>query len=492
MPQIIVVADKPDLWKVESQEVRFVTPQEYVSSPEFFSLGKGVRVFNLCNSYKYQSMGYYVSLLAGARGHRATPSVSCLQDMRSSAIVKLLGEDLEDLIDRNLRDLASNKFTLSIYFGRNIAKKYDRLASALFNMFHAPMIRAFFYRPNGKWVLQRVIPIGMKDIPPEHWDYVREFAAEHFSGKKFSVAKRSIPSHSMAILVDSQEEEGPSDKGALEKFRRAAEKNGFDVEFIEKEDFSRIPQFDALFIRATTHVNHFTFKFSQRAAAEGLVVIDDPISILRCTNKVFLSEILNRHKISAPKTLIVSRETTNSVLKEIGLPCILKQPDSAFSKGVVKVDTVEEFERMTQQLLATSDLLLAQEFLPTDFDWRVGIMDKEPLYVCKYYMARKHWQIVNWANNTGDRYGRYETLVPELAPPQVIKTALKAASHIGNGLYGVDIKQVGKECYVIEINDNPSIDSGIEDKLLKNRLYDIIMKSFARRVREQKEGLKGS
>ena len=39
--------------------------------------------------------------------------------------------------------------------------------------------------------------------------------------------------------------------------------------------------------------------------------------------------------------------------------------------------------------------MVAQSFLPTEFDWRVGILDGEVLFVCRYYMARRHWQIVH-------------------------------------------------------------------------------------------------
>jgi glutathione synthase/RimK-type ligase-like ATP-grasp enzyme len=49
----------------------------------------------------------------------------------------------------------------------------------------------------------------------------------------------------------------------------------------------------------------------------------------------------------------------------------------------------------------------------------------------------------------------------EDAPQDVVQIALKAANLIGNGLYGVDLKQVDGKIYVIEINDNPSIDAGL-------------------------------
>ena len=61
---------------------------------------------------------------------------------------------------------------------------------------------------------------------------------------------------------------------------------GFNCEFITKNDINRIAEFDGLFIRETTAVNHHTFRFAQRAISEGLVVMDDPDSILKCTYKV--------------------------------------------------------------------------------------------------------------------------------------------------------------------------------------------------------------
>ena len=107
---------------------------------------------------------------------------------------------------------------------------------------------------------------------------------------------------------------------------------------------------------------------------------------------------------------------------------------------MVKVETEEELKLQSTELLTKSDLIIAQEFLPTAFDWRVGIFDRQPLFVCKYFMAKKHWQIIKRNENgikTGD--GNWQTMPVEQAPAQLIRTALKAANLIGDGLYGVDM-----------------------------------------------------
>ncbi len=72
------------------------------------------------------------------------------------------------------------------------------------------------------------------------------------------------------------------------------------AELITEEDATRLMEFDALFIRTTTSLNHYTFRLSQLARQNGMVVIDDPLSIIRCTNKVFLNELFEKEKIPAP------------------------------------------------------------------------------------------------------------------------------------------------------------------------------------------------
>jgi glutathione synthase/RimK-type ligase-like ATP-grasp enzyme len=251
---------------------------------------------------------------------------------------------------------------------------------------------------------------------------------------------------------------------------------------ITKYDFNRLPEFDALFIRETTMVNNHTYRFSRKAFAEGLIVIDDPISILRCTNKVYLAELLIHNKISIPKTLIIHKDNKQEVLSYLGLPCVLKKPDSAFSIGVVKVKTEEELEKQLNEMLASSDLVIGQEFLFTDYDWRIGILNNELIYACKYHMAKGHWQIYDWSDENEENYGRVECIPLNQVPEKVKQISLKTSNLIGNGLYGVDVKYKDDMAYIIEINDNPSLDANYEDRLLGDQLYDQIMGEFKRRL----------
>jgi glutathione synthase/RimK-type ligase-like ATP-grasp enzyme len=117
------------------------------------------------------------------------------------------------------------------------------------------------------------------------------------------------------------------------------------------------------------------------------------------------------------------------------------------------------------------------------------VLDGEPLFVCKYFMARGHWQIYNWGSRRpSDVWGQYETLAVADAPPAIVQTAVKAARLMGDGLYGVDLKEIDGKPMVIEINDNPSIEAGVEDKVLGTALYDTIIAALRRRVEARREG----
>ena len=220
--------------------------------------------------------------------------------------------------------------------------------------------------------------------------------------------------------------------------------------------------------------------------------MDDPTSILRCTNKIYLHDLLRSRKLPTPRTEILFRDDTKKLTElpaTLGFPIVLKIPDGSFSRGIVKAENAEELKKGTEDLFQHTALVIAQEYLYTEFDWRIGVLNKEPLYACQYYMSRGHWQIYNHGARGTAKSGGFKTLPVREAPAEVMRLALKATSLIGDGLYGVDIKQVGNRIVVIEVNDNPSIDAGVEDEYLGEDLYRRIMEEFLRRLERKRLGI---
>ena len=271
---LLVAAGAGD-WDLAIPGVEVVSPRAYLTDPNYAGIS-GVRVINLSNTYRYQSNGYYVSLLAAARNHRPMPSVATMRDLQSTTFFRYVSDDLEDLIQKSFATLSGNEFTLSIYFGRNMARRYEKLSLRLFNALPAPLIRAQFAKSkHGRWSLRRFTAIPLSEVPDTHKPFMIEAAADYCARPTRIVHARRPAPFSMGMLVKPDDAFGPSNPRALDLFIKAGERAGINVEPITREDFTRVPEFDALFIRATTQVNNHTFRFARLAEMENMPVIDE-------------------------------------------------------------------------------------------------------------------------------------------------------------------------------------------------------------------------
>jgi hypothetical protein len=167
---------------------------------------------------------------------------------------------------------------------------------------------------------------------------------------------------------------------------------------------------------------------------------------------------------------------------EIAYPMVVKIPDDAFSRGVVKVREAAEFVRVAGELLQQSALILIQEYMYTEFDWRIGVLNRQPIFARKYFMSKGHWQVAERDANGKAEFGMAVGVPLGEMPPDLLAHALHAANLIGDGLYGVDMKVTSLGPVVIEVNDNPNIDAGAEDSVLGDALYRIVLCEFVRRL----------
>jgi glutathione synthase/RimK-type ligase-like ATP-grasp enzyme len=484
--QIVIVEQKGD-WKSQYPDAVVVSADDYIGQEEYFKL-RNARVINLCRSYRYLSLGYYCSLLAEARSHKVIPSVRTATDLQSKSIYGLSIEDLHETIQRIIRRKTENPpgstFSIHIYFGQSQDEDFQDLSRQIFDLFPCPILKVDF-KLNGRWQISTIRPGVIQNIPPEMEEFFIE-AFKSYQTKRWRTPRaKSFGRYDLAILHNPEEKFPPSDTRALRKFVNAGKDLGVEVELITKREFSRLAEYDALFIRETTEVEHHTYRFARRAENEGIVVIDDPDSIMKCGNKIYLAELLSANKIPMPRTEILKKEDMKgieSLTLKIPYPVVLKIPDSSFSRGVHKVANPDELKKVAAQLFSESDVILAQEYLYTEFDWRVGILNRQALFVCQYFMTGRHWQIMKHTPSGGYTEGDSKTWRVEDAPEQVVKIALEAADLIGDGFYGVDLKQKDDKVVVMEINDNPSIETGVEDEVLGDDLYRIVIQEFIRRL----------
>jgi len=479
-----IVVNQPENWDLSLENVKIISAQDYLTNPEYSKL-KNARIFNLSKDYSYQSKGYYVSLLAEARGHTAIPTVMNIVDLREPKLVKIVSDDFDDLIQQSLKNIKSQEFTLSIYFGQNVAHKYKELSAMFHRHFQIPFLRVKFNYTT-KWNIKSVRAISESEIPLEHKESMKFFAKEYFAKKRYDTPKTHNTDYDLAILVQSNDPAPPSNQKGIKKFVEIAEKMNFYVEVISPKDLSRLSSFDALLIRQSTEVNNEAYAFARKAQQEDIAIVDYPDAILKCCNKVYMAEALTNANIPTPKTLIVHKNNKDQVISYIGLPCVLKSPDSTFSFGVKKANTAEEFEELVSAMLKKSDLIIAQEFTPSEYDWRIGILDDKPIFACRYYMAKGHWQIYNWdAAKKDDQDGNADCLAIEDVPKKILSAALKSAKLMGKGLYGIDVKEVDGKPLVIEINDNPNIDFGVEDRFYGDQVYIDVITALKNRLEKR-------
>jgi len=284
----------------------------------------------------------------------------------------------------------------------------------------------------------------------------------------------------IACFVEKYNFPDPREHMALKNFKMVAEEMEHEFNFLFRENLLEIPKYDAVFIRATTDPLYTAYIVSKTAWELGLNVIDDPKSIQICGNKIHQYALFKKYNVPHIPTIFLNKDEFHhrrilEIFEIFGRPVVVKAPYTSFSRYVEKVACETSFRDVSKRFFRRSDVLAVQKFMPTAFDWRVGVLNSEVLYVCKYMVPKGRWK--HGAKRKGKPsfiWGRTVSLKIENAPAKLKETALKACEVVGHGLYGVDIKEVNDNYVVVEVNDNPSIYAGYEDLRSKDLYGKII------------------
>jgi glutathione synthase/RimK-type ligase-like ATP-grasp enzyme len=482
MPRHVVVVEREGDLDAPDSSCSLVSARDFIRRPPE-GAARDLRVINLCHDYRYLGLGYYCSLLAEARGLKVMPSAEVMLELNWKRLYRTF---LAELNEQLAKDVARTRpdpqeVTLRVYFGVGTDPRFEELARRTFDSFRCPILEVEI-QAVPVWTIRTIRPASVRGMNSEQ-RRIFAGALERYTRSKWLPRRAPAPPrYSLAVLYDPKEEFPPSDPRALKRIESAGESLGIDVELITRHDLGRLSEFDALFIRETTNLDHHTYRFAKKAVAEGMPVIDDPVSILRCSNKVFLAEMFRLAGVPTPHTLILDRSRLHEAPEQLGFPMVVKIPDGSFSRGVFKIENGEELERVARRIFEESDIILAQEFIFTEFDWRIGVLNHRPLFACQYRMSRNHWQILKHEEDGRVLEGHHQALPVAEVPRIVLEAALAATRGIGDGLYGVDIKQTPQGVFVMEVNDNPNIYSGLEDEVTRGELYRTLLLEFVRRL----------
>jgi len=512
-------------------ELPVAAADEYLAGAGGEPPAADVEIVNLCRSYQYLSKGYYVSLLAEAREHRVLPSLKAIEELRNPVtVLRRLSEVGVPVADartvREARRAAATRGTavatplhapalalavggpalavgdvdasgaagaayaeVRCIMGTTLDSRFGAACAAVFDAFEFPLLELRFVRDGSAWKVGQVTPVAVGHLTADEMGLLgAELARPRIAAPPRRVA-RPRPDR-IACLWDAQDRLAASDRDTLDAFATVAARRGLLFEQVGRDDLPRLAEYDALFIRTVTAIDHYSFAFAQAAERLGIPVIDDPQSILKCSNKVFMHELFRRHAVPTPRTVTLSRRTPLATVHALGFPMILKLPDGTFSQAVKKADNAVQLEALTCEMFRHSPLVVAQEFTPTEFDWRIGVLENRILFACKYHMATGHWQIVAVADDGDREFGRVEALPIDAVPEPVRRLALDGTALVGDGLYGVDIKDGPSGPIMIEINDNPNIQTGYEDEVEKDRVYEEILAAFVTRI-HSRAGMRG-
>jgi len=501
-------------------------PDMILTADEYLESGAEAHaaiVVNLCRSCNYASSGYYVSLLADARGQRALPSIETNSGLAEPyaryRALQEAGVPTIDAAEMTIRrrsagepaiaDEASGAhcdefpiplicpaeneqcrpaqsgecIELVVILGATLDPEHGRLAREVFRVWPVPLLRLQLVREHDGWKVTQIAPHTIDRLGEAESMLLREQLTDATRRREWSRATPREVRATIAVLVDPGNPFSPSTPETIERLERVAARRDVHIARIGLNDLRKLPEYDALFVRAHTSVTRPAFQFAIRAEALNMPVIDDTQSTVRCTNKVFINELLRRENIPTPETRVLTARTSWEHITELGLPFVLKLPDGDFSAAVHRIETEEEYNARALQMFLQSPLLIAQKWLPSEFDWRIGVLDGKLLFAARYYMARGHWQIRSVEHGT-EQYGRVEAVARAAVPEQVVQVALAAAKLVGSGFYGVDLKEGPDGPVVIEINDNPNLDLGYEDAADGDVIYEDLIEYFVRRVEE--------
>ncbi|MFH2000634.1 MAG: RimK family alpha-L-glutamate ligase [Planctomycetota bacterium] len=188
----------------------------------------------------------------------------------------------------------------------------------------------------------------------------------------------------------------------------------------------------------------------------GITVINNSLSIMRARDKLRCMQILARHSISVPKTVMTRNpaEMRKAIQHVGGPPVILKFLQGSQGIGVILAESYKAAESTLDAFWSMNQNLLIQEYIQESEgrDIRVVVTRDKPIALMRR-MAKPD----DFRSNI-HRGGWGELLA---APEGFVELALQAARIIGLDVGGVDILESLRGPLILEINASPGME-GIE------------------------------
>ena len=202
---------------------------------------------------------------------------------------------------------------------------------------------------------------------------------------------------------------------------------------------------------------------AQRLEAQGYKLFNSAKAVELCDNKILMYQALAASNIRIPRTFIApktfeglnysKRDFVNKVIKEIGLPLVIKEAYGSFGEQVYLANSLEEANKIIDQI-GYKDFLM-QEYIASSKgrDIRINVVGNKAIVS----MLRENKNDFRSNISNGGTGAKFE---PE---QEYIDLAIKATKALDLDFAGVDVMfGPNDEPIICELNSNPQFVSTLQ------------------------------
>lgn len=210
----------------------------------------------------------------------------------------------------------------------------------------------------------------------------------------------------------------------------------------------------AVLVRTGSGSTYFSLAVMRQLESLGVAVINSSISIDMVKDKLQTSQLLAKHGIPIPKTMLV-RWPINAelVASEIGFPCVVKVITGSYGKGVHLCQTISAFNALMEfiESLNAKKTMLIQEFIDAKVgsDLRVWVVGGKVIGAMQRTSANNDFRANISGGGTGQNYEITE---------EIEFLARETAKIMGLDIAGIDLLFDRDGFKVCEANSAPGFE----------------------------------
>ena len=202
---------------------------------------------------------------------------------------------------------------------------------------------------------------------------------------------------------------------------------------------------------------------AQRLEEQGLRLFNTAKAVELCDNKILMYQALAKKGVRIPRTFIApktfeglnysKRDFVNNVIKEIGLPMVIKEAYGSFGEQVYLAKSLEEVNKIIDQI-GYKDFLM-QEYIASSKgrDIRINVVGNKAIVS----MLRENKNDFRSNISNGGTGSKFEP------KPEYLELAVKASKALGLDFAGVDVMfGPDDEPIICEVNSNPQFASTLQ------------------------------